>query len=189
MPIKDNTAMSKSHARVRSVAMVGLFTAILAVCSQVAIPLPSGVPITLQTAAVALCGYMLGSWRSASAALAYIVIGAVGVPVFSSFGAGVGVLVGRTGGFIFGFVPMVICCGLLKYKPDETKLRAVMRLVLGLVGLILLHILGTLQFALLTKTGFFAAALVVSVPFLIKDVVSVVIAYAVSMRLAKLVKI
>lgn len=77
-----------------------MFTAVLAVLSILQIPMPTGVPITLQTFAMALCGYVLGWQSGVAATLLYIVLGTVGVPIFAGMSAGPGVLFGYTGGFI-----------------------------------------------------------------------------------------
>ena len=157
--------------RTRTAALTGMFVAVVAVCSQITIPLPSGVPLTLQTAAVALCGYILGAPCAAAAMAAYMILGSIGVPVFSGFGAGFGVLLGRTGGFIFGFVPMAAICGLASGRRHFAS-----RAAIGIAGLCVCHIAGAAQYAILTGTGFFASALLVSVPYLIKDVASTVLA-------------
>ena len=97
--MKENT-----RKRTLNLIMAALFTAITAVLSQTAIPTPFDVPLTLQTFAVALCGYALGvKWGLASIAT-YILLGVCGVPVFSGFKSGAQVLFGATGGFIFGFL-------------------------------------------------------------------------------------
>lgn len=88
-----------------------MMTAVLAVLSIVTIPLPTGVPVTLQTFAMAFCGYVLG-WKlgGASSAL-YLILGAIGVPVYAGMSGGFGALLGPAGGFIFGFIPMAMLCG------------------------------------------------------------------------------
>ena len=85
-----------------------MFTAVLAVLSILQIPMPTGVPITLQTFAMALCGYVLGWQSGVAATLLYIVLGTVGVPIFAGMSAGPGVLFGYTGGFIFGFIFLTV---------------------------------------------------------------------------------
>lgn len=77
--------MSASSAKVRTITRIAMFAAILAVCSQIAIPLPSGVPVTLQTFAVGLVGYALGAKQGPVAVLVWCAIGLVGAPVFSNF--------------------------------------------------------------------------------------------------------
>ncbi len=163
--------------RARTVALTGMFVAVVAACSQVSIPLPTGVPITLQTAAVALCGYMLGVPASMAAMAVYIIIGGLGIPVFSGLGAGLGVLLGRTGGFILGFIPMAALCGLASGRRHLAS-----RIAIGLLGLFSCHIVGAAQYAILTGSGFFASALLVSVPYLVKDIASTAAACVIADR-------
>ena len=94
----------KMKISTKTIVTVGMFTAVLAVLSILQIPMPTGVPITLQTFAMALCGYVLGWQSGVAATLLYIVLGTVGVPIFAGMSAGPGVLFGYTGGFIFGFI-------------------------------------------------------------------------------------
>lgn len=149
---------------------VALFAAIIAILSQISIPTPFGVPVSLQTFGVALCGYFLGAKKGTAALLVWIAIGAVGVPVFTGFKGGFAVLLGLTGGFIYGFIPLVLLCGLeLKHKP--------LRIALGAAGILACHLCGAGQYALLMGIDFLQSVLTVSVPFLIKDMVSIAAAY------------
>ena len=85
----------------RELVIGGMFAALLAVISQLSIPMPSGVPITIQILGVALVGSVLG-WRlGLFATITYILIGAVGLPVFANFSGGFSKLVGVTGGYIW----------------------------------------------------------------------------------------
>ena len=97
----DDVIMKK---RILNITFAALFTAITAALSQAAIPTPFGVPLTLQTFAVALCGYVLGIKWGLASIITYILLGVFGVPVFSGFKGGAQVLFGATGGFIFGFL-------------------------------------------------------------------------------------
>ena len=85
---------------VKNIVLAGMFAAFLAVMSQVSLPMPTGVPITVQVFAVALVGVILGWKRGVLAVLVYILIGAVGVPVFANFKGGLSILTGLTGGYI-----------------------------------------------------------------------------------------
>lgn len=155
----------------RQLVRIALMAAVLAVAAQISIPMPAGVPITLQTFAVALCGYLLGAKAGLAAAGVYLLLGAVGVPVFASFSGGFQKLVGMTGGFLWGFLAMAFLCGLGNRKgPWIGNL-------LGMAGLAVCHVLGILQFSLVSGKGFLASAALVSLPFLIKDVLSVIGAY------------
>lgn len=170
----------KNKMTTQSVVLVGMFAAILAVLSQISIPMPSGVPVTMQTFAVALTGCVLGWKKGTMASVIYIVLGGVGVPVFSGFAGGLGILFGKTGGFIFGFIFLALLCGLAVVVKNK-----VLGGILAACGLLICHVLGILQFMLLMKMSFWSSAVLVSVPYLIKDVISIVLAFVVGAILRK----
>ena len=93
------------------VVYIGLFAAVMAVCSWISIPLT--VPITLQTFGVCCAVGLLGLKRGTLSVLVYIILGLVGVPVFAGFTSGVGILAGTTGGYIVGFVFTALIVGLM----------------------------------------------------------------------------
>ena len=98
--------------RTRNLTFTALFAAVIAVCAQITVPMPSGVSFTLQTFAVALAGYLLGAKYGTLTVLVYLLLGAVGAPVFSAFHGGFHILLGKTGGYLWGFLPMAFLCGL-----------------------------------------------------------------------------
>lgn len=159
----------------KTVVSIGMFAAILSVLSILAIPMPSGMPITLQTFAVALCGYVLGARRGTMTVFVYILIGAIGIPVYAGMHGGIAWLFGYTGGFLWGFVFLALLCGIA-----SAKKKKMVRMLLSGVGLIICHALGVLQYAFAAEIAIPAAFLTVSAPYLIKDVISVVGAYAVA---------
>lgn len=166
----------------RHIVLTGVVAAIIAVLSQISIPMPSGVPVTLQTFAIAFCGFFLGAKLSVVAVGVYIMLGAVGVPVFSNFGGGVGVLVAVTGGFIWGFLPMAFMCGI----KTESKWLSVL---FGIIGLLICHLCGVLQFSAVSLNGFIYSVTTVSLPYMIKDIVSVAAAYFVALKVRERIKI
>lgn len=101
--------MNSNREKITNIVMVGVFAAVLAVLSQISFPLPSGIPVTLQTFAVALCGYALGCKRGTLAVLVYIVLGAVGLPVFANFSGGFGSLVGLAAATSTASCPWLRC--------------------------------------------------------------------------------
>ncbi len=171
----------KVKVKTADLVMTAVFAAIISVLSQIAIPMPSMVPATLQTFAIALCGYFLGAKKGLAAVLVYILLGAVGIPVFTGFKGGAACLFSYTGGFIFGFAAMVILCGL------PVKNKAV-KIALGIAGVIALHFFGVLQYTLLTGNGFIESFLLVSAPYLIKDAVSVVLGFMGAQAASKILK-
>lgn len=172
--VRTDTEKKAGRTATRTLVYVGMFAAVLAVLSQIAIPMPTGVPVTLQTFAVALTGAVLG-WRLAFMSTAvYILLGAAGVPVFSGFSGGLGRLTGLTGGFIWGFLFMALLCG----AGSQIK-KKVPGFLIGLAGLLLCHLAGAGQYALIARVGFRKAFLLVSAPYLIKDIISVALAFLV----------
>lgn len=164
----------------KTIVMVGMFTAVLGVLSILKIPMPSGVPITLQTFAVALCGYVLGAKRGTASTVIYVLLGAVGVPIFAGMSAGPAVLFGYTGGFIWGFIFMTLLCGVgIRWK------NPVAAVLMGILGLAVCHLLGVIQYAVVAKTTLWGSFLLVSVPYLLKDVISVVGAYVVALAVRR----
>lgn len=171
-------AAAKKRIKTFDLVMIALFAAITAVFSQIAIPMPTQVAVTLQTFAVALCGFFLGAKKGTATILVYILLGAAGIPVFTGFKGGIACIASFTGGFIYGFLPFVFLCGL----PVKNK---ILKILLGIAGLLACHFLGTLHYALLTSNGFIASFLLVSAPYLIKDVISVVLAFFASAAVNK----
>lgn len=172
--------MLHNKSKTFRLVIIAVLSAVLAACSQVAIPLPGGVPLTLQTFAVALCGYLLGFPYAIISTAVWLLLGTVGAPVFASLRGGLSVLLGPTGGFLFGFLPMVTLCSLTPRKHPM-----LLQLLLGTLGLLCCHALGTLQYALIAQVPFGSAALLVSVPYLLKDILSVVGAYYLALLLKK----
>lgn len=164
----------------KTIVTIGMFTAVLSVLSILTIPMPSGVPVTLQTFAMALCGYVLGWKRGTSSTLLYIVLGTIGVPVFAGMTGGPSWLAGYSGGFIWGFIFLTLLCGLgMKQK------NVVIGIVLGIAGLAICHLLGVIQFAIVASTPLVASFVAVSVPYIAKDVISVIGAYLVAIPIRK----
>jgi biotin transport system substrate-specific component len=178
---------TKRYYQILNIVYIALFTAILSVLSQIAIPSIRGVPMTLQTLAIALTGYVLGSKKGTIVVLLYILLGSIGLPVFASFKAGIGVISGVTGGFIIGFVFQVFLTGFTKsfIKPKNSILNFIYSFLLGLAGLTICHLFGIIQFSLLTKQTFVLSFLLVSAPYLIKDIASVFLAFGLNSILIK----
>ena len=159
-------------SRLHRMVVAGVFAALLAVLSQISIPLPTGIPVTLQTFAVALCGFALGPGLGAAAVGVYLALGAVGIPVFAGFSGGIGSFVGMTGGYLWAFLPMAFLCGL----GARQKNRA-LALTVGFLGLVICHLCGSFQFALVSAVSPWNAFLLASAPYLLKDAASLVAAY------------
>ena len=164
------------NSRVLCMTQIALFTAVMAILSQAALPLPSNVPLTLQTFAVTLCAFLGGIRKGLPACLLYLALGAVGVPVFSGFRGGMGVLLGFTGGFLWGFIPLVCCCAVGAALQNKAAL-----ICCTVLGLLLCHSFGILQYAYVSGAGLMQSFLLVSVPYLLKDVISAAVGFRAAM--------
>lgn len=156
--------------KTRRLVWMALFSSLLALFSQLAFPLPSGIPLTLQTFAAALCGRVLGPSSAAVSLSVWLILGAAGVPLFSGFRGGISVLMGPTGGFLTGMLLLAVFCGL---APTGKRLFYA---VTSVTGLILCHLTGLLWCCFVTRKPFFTAFVPLSVLCLPKDVLSLIAA-------------
>ena len=151
---------------VRTMALAAMTTALLCLAAQIAVPVGM-TKMTMQTFAAALAGFLLGRRAALMAVGAYLLLGACGLPVFSGFTGGIGVMMGPTGGFLIGFLPMAaLCAGTRGQK------RAV-RLGMGYAGLAVMLLMGAAGMALAAGFGYGQAMLTGVMPFLWKDILSV----------------
>lgn len=176
----NNKTNNKTRNMTLNLVMTGMFSALLIVLSQLSIPTPTGVPITLQTFAVAITGVIIGWKFGFLSTLIYILLGAVGLPVFANFNAGLQAIAGPTGGFIYGFLLMVILCGI-----GGSRKKIIQGIVIGIIGLLGCHVLGINHYAFLSNISFWKSALLVSIPYLLKDVVSIVLAFVVGVKVKR----
>ena len=158
-----------------SLVFVALTAAITSILSQIALPSPTGIPMTLQTFAFALIGYILFPKNAIYSILLYLLLGAVGLPVFANFRGGLMHLFGLTGGFLWGSLLFVPLAGF-----GAKCRRSWQSVFFGLLGLSLFHGAGILQYVWLTQNTLRTSFLLVSMPYLAKDVLCVVCAHFIS---------
>ena len=146
-----------------------LFAAIIAISAQVQIPLFTMVPITLHTFGVALCAAIGGSLTGTVSTAVYVLIGAVGVPVFAGMKGGFSVLMGPTGGFFFGFVAMAFFCGIQAKNLWQ-------RIGFSCIGLAVCYLCGAVQYSIYAQKDIITSITLVVLPFIVKDILSLVAA-------------
>ena len=169
-------AAEKRGQKTKDLVLVGMFAAVLAVVSQISIPMPSGVPVTIQVFGIALVGAVLGWKRGLLAVVVYILIGAAGVPVFANFRGGLQVLTGMTGGYILAWPVMAVLCGICP-RLENKALGLAVRMVLAVMGLMVVETVGGLQWSLLAGDRSLGAIMAYSfVAFIPKDLVLTVVA-------------
>lgn len=142
--------------------LCALFAALTAVLSQFAIPLEP-VPINMAHISVFMAAGLLGARYSAISQTVFVLLGAVGLPVFSGYSGGIGVLFGPTGGYIVGYIACAFIAGLICEHFGKKMTVLVIAMALGLMAT---YILGTLWFVFITKMGFIAALSYCVIPFL-----------------------
>ncbi|MBR0208960.1 MAG: biotin transporter BioY [Oscillospiraceae bacterium] len=172
----------KHSFSIRDMIYVSLMAVVIALCSWLSVP--SVVPFTMQTFAVFCALLLLGGKRGFFAVGLYILLGVFGLPVFSGFRGGLGVLLGPTGGYILGFL-----LAALLYWLGEKKLHSLLLLILGLL---LCYLFGTLWFVYVysadgKELGFGAALGLCVVPYLIPDAIKLLLAFVLARRVKKAV--
>ncbi len=175
-----------SHNSARDMAYIAMSTALISVCAWVSVP--SAVPFTMQTFAVFLAARVLGSRRALAAVSLYVLLGAIGLPVFAGMQGGLGVLVGATGGYISGFLPAAFIAGLR----HSGKRDGIVDIILMFLGLLVCYTFGTLWYALGYLGGMegIGAALTACVlPYVIPDLLKILLAAVVARRLRAAVRL
>jgi biotin transport system substrate-specific component len=158
---------------VRRAAVVGMFAALTAVAAQIQTPLPfSPVPIVLSNFFAVLAGLVLGPRLGAASQVVYILLGAMGAPVFAGAHGGPQVLAGPTGGYLVGFVPAAAAAGALR----GASLTAGRAMLAAAVGAALIYVTGVPWLAETTGMALRRAVVVGVLPFLPGDTLKVVVA-------------
>ena len=162
--------MKKTSMSLRGMIYASLFGAGTAAGAYLIIPLPP-VPITLQTLFLGLAGALLGARLGALSQVTYLLIGIIGLPVFAGGKAGLGVLLGPTGGYLIGFVAGAWVIGALvnlKKKPGFAWTIAAL-----VAGTVVIYLFGVAQLSLVAKLSVNKAITVGVLPFLIGDMVKI----------------
>lgn len=168
-------------------AYIGLFAVVIAICSWISIP--TVVPFTLQTFAVFLAVAVLGGKRGTLAVIVYVLLGAVGLPVFSGFKGGIGVLLNTTGGYIIGFV----FSALVMWAFEKSFGKKTWALILSMVlALAVCYAFGTVWFMIVyaKNVGTVGLSAVLGwcvIPFIIPDLAKITLAFILSNRISKAV--
>jgi biotin transport system substrate-specific component len=161
-------------------SLIALFAALMCILAPISIPVGS-VPITFANLVVFLSVLLLGTKDGTLSCLVYILIGVLGLPVFSNFTSGLGVVLGPTGGYIFGYILTCLVSGIFVENCKNKKIK-----IIGLIlGLFVSYLVGTLWYSYITKMDFFVSLLVCVIPFVIIDIVKITIAILLSDMIVK----
>ncbi len=162
------------NKRLFHLTVSALFTAVIVLLAQISIITPS-VPLTLQILGIALCGFTLSLKWALGCVVTYIAIGSLGLPVFSAFQGGVQVVLGPTGGFIIGFVFLSVCCSLA-----QNFNKSAIKLCFGIIGVLLCHLIGVIQYSIVSGNDIAASFVTASLPFILKDIILLILAFYLS---------
>ncbi len=179
---------SPTAAKTRDMAYIALFAVLMVVCSWVSVP--TAVPFTMQTFAVFMSFCLLGGRRAASSILVYLLMGAVGLPVFSNFTGGLGYLLNVTGGYLVGF----LLCALVMWLLETLLGRSTWAKIVSMVsGLIICYAFGTAWFMIAyarttAAIGVGTALIMCVIPYIIPDLIKLSLALVLSRRLSGLIK-
>lgn len=164
--------------KIRNMVRASLFASLCAVCAWIAIPIPP-IAVTLQTFALLLAlGTLGGRWGTVAIGL-YLLLGLVGLPVFSGFQGGAAVLLGPTGGFLWGFLAGALVYWMVQRLGNLTAMAAAMAVC---------YLCGCLWFSHYAGAGLAESFAVCVLPYLIPDALKLWLAWSVSRRLRKYIR-
>jgi len=179
--------------KTKDIVNIAMLTTLLCVCAWIYIPMT--IPFTMQTFAVFLAMFVLGGKKGLLVISTYLFLGMIGMPVFSGGTAGPGVLFGPTGGYMLGWFAI----GLISWLGQVLAERAVktgnpiwQQIVPAMTGLLVCYTFGTLWYIFVyadvtQQTGIIAILSVCVFPYILPDIIKLVLAYTVSKRIKKFI--
>ena len=163
-----------STGKTKTMALIGVMAAVTCILGPLSLAIPiSPVPISLTNLAVYFAIYVLGMKRGTISYCIYLLLGLVGLPVFSAFTGGAGKLFGPTGGYLIGFIFMALICGFFIEKWEK---KLYMHLIGMVLGTAVCYFFGTVWLAFTAHMGFGAALAAGVIPFIPGDLAKIVIA-------------
>ena len=185
----NDTKEIKKEYRTIDLVYIALGAVLIAICSWISIP--TTVPFTMQTFAIFFVLSALGGRRGTMAIIIYVLLGAVGVPVFAQFTSGIGILLGSTGGYIVGFVFMGLVYRLIVHLLGKKLWAEILAMAAGLA---VCYAFGTAWFMVVyaRTNGAVSLAMVLGwcvIPFVIPDLVKLGLALALARRLSPVLRL
>lgn len=174
-------AVDNQKIRTKQMVLIALMTAVTCVLGPLSIPLPfSPVPISLTNFAIFLAIFVLGMKNGTISFIIYLLLGAVGVPVFSSFRGGLQVLAGPTGGYLIGFIFLALIMG---FALDHFDRKLVPTIIGMIIGMVVCYAFGTVWLAKLLSLSFKEGLIMGVIPYLPGDAAKIIIAAIVGPKL------
>ena len=174
-------AVDNQKIRTKQMVLIALMTAVTCVLGPLSIPLPfSPVPISLTNFAIFLAIFVLGMKSGTISFIIYLLLGAIGVPVFSSFRGGLQVLAGPTGGYLIGFIFLALIMG---FALDHFDSKLVTTIIGMIIGMAVCYAFGTVWLAKLLSLSFKEGLMMGVIPYLAGDAAKIIIAAIVGPKL------
>lgn len=182
--MSENIVSRPKAFKTREIVLISVFSAIMAVCSWISVP--TVIPFTLQTFGVFCALSILGGKNGFFSVLVYILIGAVGMPVFSGFNAGLSALTSYSGGYIWGFLFLALVFWIAEKLFGKKLYIQVISLI---IGMSVCYLCGTLWFMHVTKSSFLYGLSACVLPYLLFDLLKLVCAVGISLKVKKYAKV
>lgn len=163
----------------KNLCLIAMFAAFISVISPFSIPI-GAIPLSLATLSIYITAVCIGK-RGTLSVLVFVVLGAIGLPVFSGFRGGFDVVSGLTGGYIIGYIPCAFIIGAVR---DKTK-KFWPLIPAALIGTAILYAVGTAQYMLLSKNPLLPSLMGCVIPFLPGDAIKITIALLISLKTGK----
>ena len=164
--------MKSKKLTIYQITFMALMAAVTCILGPLSVPIGQ-VPISLTNLVIDFTVYVLGAWAGTGSYCIYLILGAVGLPIFSGFAGGLGKLLGPTGGYLVGFIFMALIGGLV----IELAHRNIWLTMIGwVVGTAVAYLFGTIWFVYLLKCSVAYALTVCVFPFIVFDIIKIVIA-------------
>jgi len=173
--------MENRAEKLTKVVLTCLFVALISIGAYIALPLPgSPVPIVLQNMFIMLAALLLGPWWGLAATSLYLLLGLLGMPVFSGGAGGIAKLLGPTGGYLVGYIPATLVIGLVARLGRR---KAFPNMIACLAGMIIVDAFGVLRLKTVLDIGWGKALAAGLYPFIIGDLIKIVLASLLAPRL------
>lgn len=171
----------------KNLTTIALITALICIVSPFSIPI-GPIPVSLSSFIIMLAFAVFKLKKSLIAVCLYILIGAVGVPVFSGFGAGVGKIAGPSGGFILGYILMILAMGLVTFLTKKITGKRYPLLISLIFGTIVLYISGSVWMSITSGLAYKEVLPLAVLPFILPDAAKIAAVYLISPRISKVVR-
>lgn len=180
----NTTAEKKPDLSVKQLAVIGVMTAVTCILAPLALPI-GPVPISLTNLVIYFSLYVLGMKRGTISYLIYLLLGLAGLPVFSGFTSGPGKLLGPSGGYLIGFIPMAVLAGIII---DKWCCKRVFCLLGMIAGTLICYAFGTIWLAYQAHLDFTAALWAGVIPFIPGDLAKMVLAMLIGPKIQQTLK-